>query len=108
AWPVRLVSHVVREDDLVADERACRRRAWNWEEPRTGAGAEAAAHARELHDAETFHEILEREILTERHEMNLVVNREHAATVVDREQTVIDAPRGKRALCVPFLDEPCG
>ena len=55
-------------------------------------------------DAETLHEVLKRQILAERHEMDLVVAVEHLALVADREQAVIDARRDEAILRVAFLD----
>src|SRR6187431_1535326 len=91
ARPRTAVGYLVGKDDLVADERPRRRSAGDREQARAGAGAEASAHAGELEDAETLHEVLERQILAERHEMDLVVAVEHLALVADREQAVIDA-----------------
>ena len=101
-----LSDDIVGKDDLIADERARRRRAGDREQARAGAGAEAAAHAGELHDAETLHEVLERQILAERHEMDLVVAVEDLALVVDHEQAVIDARRDEAILRVALLDNP--
>src|SRR3990170_1932037 len=106
ARPRRFLGDLVGEDDLIADQRACRRRARDRKKPRTSPDAEAAAHPGELHDAETLEEVLKGEILAERDEMNLVVAANDAALIVNDEQAVIDAGSAKRALRVPLLDEP--
>src|SRR6187431_1352030 len=102
----RALGHVIRKNDLVADERACRRRSGDGEKPRAGTCAEAAAHTGKLYDAEAFHEVLERKVLTKGNEMHLVVARDDAAPIVDCEQTVIDACLAKRAFCIALFGEP--
>lgn len=80
-----LVGHLIGKNDFVADQRARRRGARDGEQARAGARAEAATHAGELHDAMTLHEILERQILTEGHEVDLVVAADDLRLVVKYE-----------------------
>src|SRR4029450_13950284 len=92
--PARMCSRVgnlMREDDLVTDERRRRRCVGNGQESRALPLAEAAAHVSELHHAETFEKDLEGEILAERHEVNLVVAAGDATLAVDDENAVVDA-----------------
>jgi hypothetical protein len=63
------------KDDLVADERQRERRAGHGDEPAAIAGEKPAALFGELLQAETFEEVLERQIFAERHQMHFVVER---------------------------------
>src|SRR5262245_6889031 len=86
---------LMREDDLVADERRRWRRARDGQESRLPPHTEAAAHVSELHHAETFERVLEGEILAERHEVNLVVAASDATLAVDDKNAVVDAVADK-------------
>src|SRR5262245_65707552 len=97
---------LMREDDLVADERRRWRRARDGQESRLPPHTEAAAHVSELHHAEAFEKVLEGEILAERHEVNLVIAASDETLAVDDENAVVDAVADKQALDVTVLDEP--
>src|SRR4030095_10119119 len=97
---------LLREDDLVADERRHWRRARDRQESRLLPHVESAAHVGELHHAETFEKVLAGQIFAEWHEMNLCVTAGDATLAVDDEHAVVGAVADEAPLGVTFLDEP--
>src|SRR6476659_2583208 len=65
----------------VRDVQRAADRAWN----------EAALNLGELLEAELLHPVLERQVFAERNQMQLVVDRQHAAVVVDDVNRIVGA-----------------
>src|SRR5262249_57894251 len=81
--PAAARNRVSRENDLVADQRQEIRGPRRCLVAATVAGDEPASYLCELHQTELLEQVLKRQILAERHEMDLVVDRKDRAAVAD-------------------------
>src|SRR5262249_8735147 len=89
-------NRVARENDFVTDQRQKIRRPWRWLIARAIAGDESAAHFGELHEAEPLEQVLKRQVLAERHQMNLVIDGKDRAAVPDHVNRIV-RPRDESA-----------
>src|ERR1700694_510077 len=75
--------NAIGKDRLVTDQRQRARSIWYLHRVAARARNKSALNLGELHEAEPFHPVLERKIFAKWNQMQLVVNRQHAAVVVE-------------------------
>src|SRR5262249_59203682 len=82
-------NRVARENDLVTDQRQKIRCPRHWLIAPMVARDESAAYFGELHETEPLEQVLKRQILAERYEMNLVINGKDRAALADHVDRIV-------------------
>ena len=95
---------VAGENDFVTDQRQKIRRPRRWLIVPALAGDESAAYFGELHETEPLEQVLKRQVLAERHEMNLVIHGKDQAAVADHVDRVVRPRDGGAGRCVGRAD----